>query len=73
MNVPSVAEGAPKAWRHRPKLLCDQSDGSIVSLSTARPEDWLGHMHDEERVLRATFPDYRGYMERTARLIPGIY
>ncbi len=33
----------------------------------------MARMRNEERVLCATFPDYRGYMERTARLIPGIY
>jgi len=30
-------------------------------------------MHFEEEVLKATFPAYRDYMKRTARLIPGIY
>lgn len=33
----------------------------------------MARMRNEERVLCATFPDYRGYMERTARLIPGVY
>jgi len=33
----------------------------------------MARMHNEERVLCATFPDYRGYMERTARLLPGVY
>ncbi len=33
----------------------------------------MARMRNEERLLCATFPDYRSYMERTARLIPGIY
>jgi protein-S-isoprenylcysteine O-methyltransferase Ste14 len=33
----------------------------------------MARMRNEERVLCATFPDYRGYMERTARILPGIY
>ena len=33
----------------------------------------LGRMHYEEKVLRATFPDYDAYAAKTARLIPGIY
>ncbi len=30
-------------------------------------------MLNEERVLLATFPEYRGYMQKTARLIPGVW
>jgi protein-S-isoprenylcysteine O-methyltransferase Ste14 len=30
-------------------------------------------MHFEERVLSETFPSYREYANRTARLVPGIY
>lgn len=30
-------------------------------------------MHYEERVLGETFPSYRDYARRTARLLPGIY
>ncbi|HET7833165.1 MAG TPA: isoprenylcysteine carboxylmethyltransferase family protein [Gallionella sp.] len=30
-------------------------------------------MFNEERVLRATFPEYHGYMQSTARLIPGVW
>ncbi len=30
-------------------------------------------MHYEEEILAQTFPDYRDYAERTARLIPGVY
>jgi protein-S-isoprenylcysteine O-methyltransferase Ste14 len=33
----------------------------------------LARIHYEERVLRATFPEYAAYAKRTARLIPGIY
>lgn len=36
---------------------------------------WLQfvRMHYEERVLKSTFPAYKNYMKRTARLIPGVY
>jgi len=30
-------------------------------------------MYYEEKVLRSTFPEYKAYSRRTARLIPGIY
>jgi protein-S-isoprenylcysteine O-methyltransferase Ste14 len=30
-------------------------------------------MHYEEEILSASFPAYRDYVKRTARLIPGIY
>ncbi len=30
-------------------------------------------MHYEEQVLSATYPEYRAYMKRTARLVPGFY
>jgi len=30
-------------------------------------------MHFEEEVLKTTFPAYRDYMKRTARMIPGVY
>jgi protein-S-isoprenylcysteine O-methyltransferase Ste14 len=30
-------------------------------------------MHFEERILSETFPSYREYAKRTARLVPGIY
>ena len=30
-------------------------------------------MRNEERVLVEAFPEYKGYMARTARLLPGIY
>ena len=30
-------------------------------------------MLNEERVLSATFPEYRDYANRTARLIPGVW
>jgi protein-S-isoprenylcysteine O-methyltransferase Ste14 len=30
-------------------------------------------MKNEERVLARAFPDYAGYMARTARLLPGVY
>ena len=33
----------------------------------------LWRMQEEEKVLRAAFPDYDGYSKRTARVIPGIY
>ncbi len=33
----------------------------------------IGRMHNEERVLAATFPEYTAYAVRTKRLIPGIY
>ena len=33
----------------------------------------IGRMHNEERVLEATFPEYAAYTVRTSRLIPGIY
>jgi protein-S-isoprenylcysteine O-methyltransferase Ste14 len=33
----------------------------------------LGRIHYEERVLRATFPEYADYARRTWRLIPGLY
>lgn len=33
----------------------------------------LMRMHFEERVLSETFPSYREYAKRTARLVPGIY
>jgi protein-S-isoprenylcysteine O-methyltransferase Ste14 len=33
----------------------------------------IGRMHNEERVLTATFPEYAAYAARTKRLIPGIY
>jgi protein-S-isoprenylcysteine O-methyltransferase Ste14 len=38
----------------------------VVALQIAR-------MHFEEKVLMETFPSYRDYMNRTARLIPGLY
>jgi protein-S-isoprenylcysteine O-methyltransferase Ste14 len=33
----------------------------------------LARIRYEERVLRATFPEYDEYAKRTWRLIPGIY
>ncbi|HLL28711.1 MAG TPA: isoprenylcysteine carboxylmethyltransferase family protein [Xanthobacteraceae bacterium] len=30
-------------------------------------------MNNEEKILAATFPEYRGYMAHTARLVPGVY
>lgn len=33
----------------------------------------LRRMHVEEDVLASTFPSYRGYSRKTARLIPGLY
>jgi protein-S-isoprenylcysteine O-methyltransferase Ste14 len=33
----------------------------------------LTRLHNEERLLRETFPDYADYARRTARLIPGIW
>jgi protein-S-isoprenylcysteine O-methyltransferase Ste14 len=33
----------------------------------------LERMRNEERVLVEAFPEYKGYMARTARLLPGIY
>jgi protein-S-isoprenylcysteine O-methyltransferase Ste14 len=33
----------------------------------------LRRMHNEELVLAASFPEYAGYRQTTARLIPGIY
>ena len=33
----------------------------------------LWRIVNEERVLRAAFPDYAAYAARTARLIPGVY
>lgn len=33
----------------------------------------LGRMHFEERALGETFPEYRAYRARTARLVPGLY
>jgi protein-S-isoprenylcysteine O-methyltransferase Ste14 len=33
----------------------------------------LVRMTYEERVLLAAFPDYAGYMAKTARLVPGVY
>jgi protein-S-isoprenylcysteine O-methyltransferase Ste14 len=33
----------------------------------------LWRLNNEERVLRAAFPDYAAYAARTARLIPGVY
>jgi protein-S-isoprenylcysteine O-methyltransferase Ste14 len=33
----------------------------------------LVRIHYEERVLRENFPEYAGYAQRTARLIPGVY
>jgi protein-S-isoprenylcysteine O-methyltransferase Ste14 len=33
----------------------------------------LQRMRNEERVLLQTFPDYEDYMNRTARLIPGLW
>jgi protein-S-isoprenylcysteine O-methyltransferase Ste14 len=33
----------------------------------------IQRMRNEEAVLLASFPDYRPYMERTARLIPGLW
>jgi protein-S-isoprenylcysteine O-methyltransferase Ste14 len=33
----------------------------------------IARMHFEEKLLLETFPSYRDYMSRTARLIPGFY
>jgi protein-S-isoprenylcysteine O-methyltransferase Ste14 len=33
----------------------------------------LGRIHYEERILCATFPEYKKYARHTARLIPGVY
>lgn len=33
----------------------------------------LVRIHYEESVLRETFPEYKDYAQRTARLIPGVY
>ena len=33
----------------------------------------LRRMHNEERVLAVSFPEYTAYQHTTTRLIPGIY
>jgi protein-S-isoprenylcysteine O-methyltransferase Ste14 len=30
-------------------------------------------MKNEERILMEAFPEYKDYMARTARLLPGLY
>ncbi len=41
---------------------------ALLSLAAQFPR-----MHYEEQILAQTFPPYRAYVERTARLIPGVY
>ncbi len=41
---------------------------ALLSLAAQFPR-----MHYEEQILAQTFPPYRAYAERTARLIPGVY
>lgn len=41
---------------------------ALLSLAAQFPR-----MHYEEQILAQTFPSYRAYAERTARLIPGVY
>jgi protein-S-isoprenylcysteine O-methyltransferase Ste14 len=33
----------------------------------------IQRMRNEEKILQASFPEYRAYMARTARLVPGIW
>lgn len=48
------------------------SPGTALLL-TAQIAFQLRRMHNEERVLAETFPEYAAYRARTARLIPGVY
>jgi protein-S-isoprenylcysteine O-methyltransferase Ste14 len=42
----------------------------VIALAVAAQ---ISRMRYEERILSDEFPDYRAYMRRTARLIPGLY
>ncbi len=77
-----VMEGPYRFVRH-PLYLAEQIAGLGVMLQFQQPWALLvalfslltqfPRMHYEEQILAETFPLYRDYAGRTARLVPGIY
>ncbi len=77
-----VTDGPYRFVRH-PLYLAEQIAGLGVMLQFQQPWALLvalfslatqfPRMHYEEEILAETFPLYRAYAERTARLIPGVY
>lgn len=77
-----VTSGPYRFIRH-PLYVAEQTATLGVMLQFAQPWAFLvmlaslaaqfPRMHYEEKVLGTTFPDYGAYMDRTVRLVPGIY
>lgn len=77
-----VASGPYRYVRH-PIYLCEQIAVFGIMLQYRQPLGFLmalvslaaqfPRMHYEEEILQQTFPEYRTYCERTARLIPKLY
>lgn len=77
-----VREG-PYHWIRHPLYLTGAVGTVGIAMGYAQP--WavllvlatfglqIRRMHNEERILAATFPEYAAYAARTKRLIPGIY
>jgi protein-S-isoprenylcysteine O-methyltransferase Ste14 len=77
-----VTRGPYRFIRH-PLYLAEFFTVIGISLQFAQPGSILvalaaiaaqfPRMHYEEQILSTTYPKYRAYMTRTARLIPGVY
>ena len=79
----SLTMSGPYRFVRHPLYLTEQIATLGVMFQFAAPWSFLiatasfatqfPRMHYEEEILSASFPAYRDYVKRTARLIPGIY
>jgi protein-S-isoprenylcysteine O-methyltransferase Ste14 len=78
-----LVTGGPYALVRHPLYLAEQvgllgvfiefASWPAAALMVAQFAFQFQRMRNEEAILLASFPDYRAYMDRTARLIPGIW
>jgi protein-S-isoprenylcysteine O-methyltransferase Ste14 len=78
-----LVQDGPYRWVRHPLYLAEQITtfgimgqfrqpwALAIALATLALQ--IGRMHFEEALLAETYPGYRAYMARTARLLPGIY
>lgn len=79
----ALVTGGPYRFVRHPLYLAEQIAGLGVMLQFQQPwaimvallslASQFPRMHYEERILAQTFPSYRAYADRTARLVPGVY